>query len=189
MHLALYALAFASPEAVQEPAAPPPAVVSTPAPEARARSPGLLVVHLGLRTRSSGPANAALTFSRLLGDLRDSLRRSRNADTALAIALRTMTPAPTQPDRRGAEYDLTLEIGIGPDGFPRLAEVLERLAAGPVSVTEFRLGATPELDDWAKQMLSLAADSAQAAVGGARTVERLGQLALLFLAIRREVRH
>lgn len=187
MHLALFALAFASPEAVQEPV-PPPAEVSTPAPEARARSPGLLTIHLGLRTRSSGPANAALTFSKLLGDLRDSLRRSRTADTSLAIALRTMTPAQTPPDRRGAEYDLTLEIGIGPDGFPRLAEVLERLAAGPVSVTEFRLGATPELDALATQMLGLAADSAQAAVGGARTVQRLGQLALLFLAIRREVR-
>ena len=100
MYLALFALAFASPEAAQDPA-PPPAEVATPAPEARARSPGLLTVHLGLRTRSSGPANAALTFSRLLGDLRDSLGRARHADTSLAIALRSMTGTPSTvwPDR------------------------------------------------------------------------------------------
>ena len=181
MHQTLFALGlilFQTPHVAQP---PPPALQA--APESTAHRPtGRLAVRLGLRTRGPSPANAALTFSRLLGDLRDSLGRSHAVDSALPIELRSLLPAPN-----GKEYDLSLTVGIGPEALPDLLRVLDHLAAGPVTVTDLRFGAEGDLTALAGEMLQAVADSAGPPSAG-RTLGRLGELALLVLAIRREVR-
>ena len=161
-------------------AQPPPA--PAPADSAAHHPAGRLVIRLGLRTRSPSPANAALTFSRLLGDLRDSLGRSHAVDSALPIELRSLLPSPN-----GKEYDLSLTVTLGPDALPQFVQVLDRLAAGPVTVTDLRFDADGLVTGLAGQMLRAVADSAGPPSAG-RTLGRLGQLALLVLAIRREVR-
>lgn len=177
MHLTLFALGmvlFQTPRVAQ----PPPDAVA----------PARLVVRLGLKTRSPGPANAALAFSRLLGDLRDSMHRSRPADSALAIAIRSLLPTASPEDRRGKEYEVTMALTVGPDALPQLVQVLDRLATGTVAVTDLSIGAEGTLSDLAAQMLAAAADTATERPPGGSTVTRLGRLALLLLAIRREVR-
>ena len=188
MHMALCALAvLTSPPAqvVQPPPQAPPAdSAEVPAPSVAPR----LTIRLGLKTRSPGPANAALTFSRLLGDLRDSMHRSRPADSALAIAIRSLLPTASPEDRRGKEYEVTMALTVGPDALPQLVQVLDRLATGTVTVTDLSIGAEGTISGLAQQMLAAAADTASAHSSGGSTVSRLGRLALLLLAIRREVR-
>ena len=190
MHLTLFALATLvtpAPQVVQPPPQAPPADTAAEAvPEAPVAA--RLVVRLGLKTRSVGPANAALTFSRLLGDLRDSMRRSRPADPALAIAIRSLLPTASPEDRRGKEYEVTLSLTIGADALPQVAQVLDRLATGTVAVTDLSIGAEGEIPDLARAMLAAAADSSAGPPPGGSAVSRLGRLALLLLAIRREVR-
>ena len=179
MHQAFFALVFALPSAAQV-AQPPPA--PAPTQSVAPHHAGRLVVQLGLRTRGPSPANAALTFSRLLGDLRDSLGRSRAVDSALPIELRSLLPAPS-----GKEYDLSLTVTLGPDALPQFLQVLDHLASGPVRVTDLRFGADGDLTGLAGQMLQAVGDSAGPPSAG-RALGRLGELALLVLAIRREVR-
>ncbi len=179
MHQTLFALVFALLPAAQA-AQPPP--VAAPAEEVAPRAAGHLVVHLGLRTRGPSPANAALTFSRLLGDLRDSLGRSRAVDSALPIELHSLLPA-----ANGKEYDLSLTVTLGPDALPQFVQVLDHLASGSVTVTDLRFDTDGLVTGLAGRMLQAAADSAGPPSAG-RTLGRLGQLALLVLAIRREVR-
>ena len=183
MHLTLFALVVAlsqSPQVAQPPpTAPPESLTPRPA--------GRLAVRLGLRTKGESPANAALTFSRLLGDLRDSLARSRTADSALAIQIRSLVPAPGE-GRGDKEYDLSLALTLGPDALPRFVQVLDHLASGRVTVTDLRLGAEGELSELANQMLQAAADTSAGPPTGGSTIGKLSRLALLLLAIRREVR-
>ena len=188
MHLTLFALGlvlFPAPQVAQPPPQAPPAdSAEAPAPAPAAR----LTIRLSLKTRSPGPANAALTFSRLLGDLRDSMHRSRPADSALAIAIRSLLPTASPEDRRGKEYEVTLALTVGPDALPKVVEVLDHLATGAVTVTDLSIGAEGALPALAQQMLAAASDSAIAAPSGSSTLSRLGRLALILLAIRREVR-
>lgn len=187
MHLTLFALGvllFPAPQVAQP---PPPAVQEMP--ESTAHHPaGRLAVRLGLRTRGPSPANAALTFSRLLGDLRDSLGRSRPRDSALAIEIRSLLPTEGSTDRKGKEYELSLALTLGPDALPVFLQVLDHLASGTVTVADLRLGAEGELTDVAEQMLHAAADTGAGHRAGGSTVGKLSRLALLLLAIRREVR-
>ncbi len=188
MQLALFALALVSlpatptPQTPVEPRSPPVVAAEVE------RPPGRLAIRLGLRTRGPSPANAALTFSRLLGDLRDSLGRSRTVDSALAIEIRSLLPTASAADRTGKEYELSLALTLGPDALPRFIQILDHLASGRVTVTDLRLGAEGELTELAAQMLQAAADSGVGPPSGGRMVGRLGRLALLLLAIRREVR-
>ena len=185
MHLTLFVLGlalFPAPQVAQPPPAPATAESAETAPAAR------LALRLGLRTRSPGPANAALAFSRLLGDLRDSLHRSRPADSALAIAIRSLLPTASPEDRRGKEYEVTMTVAVGPEALPALVQVLDRLASGTVTVSELSIGAEGTLSDLAQQMMATLADTGAARPPGGSTVSRLGRLALLLLAIRREVR-
>ena len=186
MHLTLFVLGlslFPAPQVAQPPPQAPPAdSAETPA------SPPHLTIRLGLKTRSPGPANAALTFSRLLGDLRDSMHRRRPADSAVAIAIRSLLPTASPEDRRGKEYEVQLALTAGPDVLPALAQVLDRLATGTVTVTDLSIGAEGTFPALAQQMLAAASDSAIAAPQGSSTISRLGRLALILLAIRREVR-
>lgn len=165
---------------------PPPAAPATAESTAPHRA-GHLVVQLGLRTRGPSPANAALTFSRLLGDLRDSLGRSRAVDSALPIELRSLLPTSSATDARGKEYELSLAVTLGPDALPQFLQVLDHLASGPVTVTDLHFGADGELGGLAGQVLQAVSDSGPPRSGGG-TIGRLGRLALLILAIRREVR-
>jgi hypothetical protein len=188
MHLTLFTLALVSlpvtlsPQTPVEPRSPP---VVTGEVE---RPPGRLAVHLTLRTRGATPANAALTFSRLLGDLRDSVGRSHAADSTLAIEIRSLL-ATANPDQHGGkEYELTLALKLGPDALPTFLQVLDHLASGTVTVSDLRLSADGDLSELADQMLQTVADSGGGGGGAGRTVGRLGRLALLLLAIRREVR-
>lgn len=187
MHHTLFALAIlVSPplQVVQPPPLAPPAdSTEGEATPAAAR----LTIQLGLKTRSVGPANAALTFSRLLGDLRDSVHRTRPADQALAIAVHSLLPTASPEDRRGKEYEVKLALTVGPDAFPRVVEVLGHLAAGEVTVTDLSIGAEGALPELAQRMLAAAADTTIIAPAGSSKLTRLAQLALLFLAIRREV--
>lgn len=184
MHQTLFALVFTLLPAAQVAQPPPaPAPAAAVAPHAAAR----LVLHLGLRTRGPSPANAALTFSRLLGDLRDSLGRSHAVDSALPIEIRSLLPTASRADGRGKEYELSLSVTLGPDALPQFLQVLDHLAAGPVTVTDLRLGADGEVTGLAGEMLQAVTDSAGPHSGGG-TVGRIGRLALLLLAIRREVR-
>ena len=162
MQLALFALAL-----VSLPATPTPQTPVEP------RSP---------------PVVAALTFSRLLGDLRDSLGRSRTVDSALAIEIRSLLPTASAADRTGKEYELSLALTLGPDALPRFIQILDHLASGKVKVSDLRLSAEGELTDLADQMLRVVADSGGAPPTGRGTVGRLGRIALILLAIRREVR-
>jgi hypothetical protein len=190
MHLTLFVLTLAvspDPQVVQPPPqAPPPessaVVVPTPAPAGR------LSIRLGLRTRGPSPANAALTFSRLLGDLRDSLHRSRTGDPPLPIEIKSLVPTGTGDDRKGKEYELSLSLTLGPDALPQFLQVLDHLASGTVSVSDLRLGAEGELTDLADQMLRTVADSGATSTSVGSTVGRLGRLALLLFAIQREVK-
>ena len=188
MHLTLFALALVSlpaspiPQTTVEPRSPP--VVA----EEVERPPGRLEVRLGLRTRGPSPANAALTFSRLLGDLRDSIGRSHTADTALAIEIRSLQPTASAGGHSDKEYELSLSLKLGPDALPTFLQVLDHLASGTVTVSDLRLSADGELSALADQILQAVADSGGGGGGAGRTVGRLGRLALLLLAIRREVR-
>lgn len=188
MHLTLFALAVLvapAPQVVQPPPQAPPADATE---ATSVSSAPRLTIRLGLRTRSPGPANAALSFSRLLGDLRDSMHRSRPADSALAIAIRSLLPTASPEDRRGKEYEVTMALTIGPDALPQLVQVLDRLATGNVTVSDLSIGAEGTLSGLAQQMLVAATDTVSAHPPGGSTVGRLGRLALLLLAIRREVR-
>lgn len=188
MHLPLFALALVSlpaspiPQTPVEPRSPP--VVAGEV----ARPPGRLAIRLGLRTRGPSPANAALTFSRLLGDLRDSLGRSRPADSTLEIEIRSLLPTPGTSDRQGKEYEISLSLKLGPDALPTFLQVLDHLASGTVTVSDLRLSAYGDLSEVAGQMLQALADSGEEVRGPGRTIGRLSRLALLLLAIRREVR-
>lgn len=183
----LFALAIlVSPplQVVQPPPQAPPA--DTTREETPSTAPRL-VIQLGLRTRSVGPANAALAFSQLLGDLRDSMHRSRPADPALAISIRSLLPTASPEDRRGKEYEVTLALTVGPDALPKVAEVLGHLATGDMTVSDLSIGAEGTLPELAQQLLAAATDSAAVVPGGGSKLSRLAQWALLFLAIRREV--
>lgn len=181
----LFALAITLLPAAQV-AQPPPA--QAPAESLAAPPAGQLAIRLGLRTRGPSPANAALAFSRLLGDLRDSLGRPRSTDSTLAIEIRSLLPTTARTDRRGKEYELSLAVTLGPDALTRFLQVLDHLASGSVTVTDFRLGAEGESTDLADQILQAVADSGTGAPAASATMGRLGRLALLLLAIRREVR-
>lgn len=187
MHLTCFALAVLvspPPQVVQPPPQAPPAdSTEQEAPSVDAR----LTIRIGLKTRSLGPANAALTFSRLLGDLRDSMHRSRLADPALAITVRSLLPTASPEDRRGKEYEVKLAVTVGPDALPRVAEVLGSLATGDVTVTDLSIGAEGTLPELAQRMLAAATDSSVVAPAGNSRLSRLAQLAILLLAIRREV--
>jgi hypothetical protein len=187
MHLPLFMLALVSPPATLSPQTPvdprsPPVVAAEVE-----RPPGRLAIHLALRTHGPSPANAALTFSRLLGDLRDSLGRSRTSDSTLAIVIRSLLPTANTGNGNGKEYELSLSLTLGPEALPTFLQVLDHLASGTVSVSDLRLGADGELSELADQMLQAVADSGGGG-GTGRTIGRLGRLALLLLAIRREVR-
>ena len=188
MQLPLFALALVSLPASPIPQTPvesrsPPVVAGEVA-----RPPARLAIHLGLRTRGPSPANAALTFSRLLGDLRDSLGRSHTTDSTLAIEIRSLLPTASAADHRGKEYELSLSLKLGPDALPTFLQVLDHLASGTVTVSDLRLSADGALSELADQMLHTVADSGGGGGGAGHTVGRLGRLALLLLAIRREVR-
>ena len=185
MHLTLFALAITilpAPQVAQPPPSPAPTESVAP------HRAGQLAIRLGLRTRGPSPANAALTFSRLLGDLRDSLGRSHGTDPPLPIEIRSMLPTSGEGDGKGKEYELSLAISLGPDALPTFLQVLDHLASGDVTVSDLRLGAEGELTDLADQILKTAADSGIAPPSGGSKVGRLARLALLLLAIRREVR-
>jgi hypothetical protein len=152
------------------------------------RPPGRLAVHLTLRTRGPSPANAALAFSRLLGDLRDSIGRSRSPDSALGIEIRSLLPTANPDQRGGKEYELSLSLKLGPDALPTFLQVLDHLASGTVTVSDLRLSADGDLSALADQMLQTVTDSGAGGGGAGRTIGRLGRLALILLAIRREVR-
>jgi len=188
MHLTLFALALLSLPAAPSPQTPveprsPPAVA-----EEGEHPTGRLAIRLGLRTRGPSPANAALTFSRLLGDLRDSLSRSKQPDSALAIEIRSLLPTASGAEHGAKEYELSLSLKLGPDALPTFLQVLDHLASGTVSVSDLRLSADGELSDLADQMLRTVSDSGGGGGGAGRTVGKLSRLALLILAIRREVR-
>jgi hypothetical protein len=188
MHLMLFALALVSPPVTPIPQTPveprsPPVVAAEVE-----RPPGRLAIHLGLRTRGPSPANAALTFSRLLGDLRDSISRSHTADSALAIEIRSLLPTAGGAEHGAKEYELTLSLKLGPDALPTFLQVLDHLASGTVTVSDLRLSADGDLSELADQMLHTVADSGGGGGSAGRTVGRLGRLALILLAIRREVR-
>src|SRR6478735_8775617 len=112
MHLTLFVLALSAspvPQVVQPPPqAPPETAAAHVAIPASFLPTDRLAIRLGLRTRGVGPANAALTFSRLLGDLRDSLHRTRAGDPPLPIEIKSLLPMSTVEDRRGKEYELSL---------------------------------------------------------------------------------
>jgi hypothetical protein len=187
MHLTLFALALASlpvalsPQTPVEPRSPPVLAGEVE------RPPGRLAIRLGLRTRGPSPANAALTFSRLLGDLRDSLGRSHTTDSTLAIEIRSLLPTTSTTDHGTKEYELSLSLELGPDALPTFLQVLDHLASGTVTVSDLRLSADGDLSGLADRMLRTVADSERGG-GAGRTVGRLGRLALILLAIRREVR-
>ena len=188
MHLTLFALALVSPPVTPTPQTPveprsPPVVAAEVE-----RPPGRLALHLTLRTRGPSPANAALTFSRLLGDLRDSLYRSRAGDPPPPIEIKSLLPTGAGDDRKGKEYELSLSLTLGPEALPQFLQVLDHLASGAVSVSDLRLTAEGELTNLADQMLRTVADSGGGGRGPGATVGRLGRLALLLLAIRRDLR-
>ena len=170
-------------QVVQPPPQAPPAesIAPTLPPEGR------LTIRLGLRTRGPGPANAALTFSRLLGDLRDSLHRTRAGDPPLPIEIKSMLPTGGADDQKGKEYELSLALTLGPESFPHFLQVLDHLTSGNVTVSDLRLGAEGGLSELADQMLRAATDSGAVSPSTGSTLMKLGQLALLFFAIRREV--
>jgi hypothetical protein len=172
-------------QVVQPPPLAPPETVA--APVAAPAPAGRLSIRLGLRTRGVTPANAALTFSRLLGDLRDSLHRTRAGDPPLPIAITSMLPTGIGDDRKGKEYELSLSLTLGPDALPQFLQVLDHLATGNVSVSDLRLGTEGGLSELADQMLRAATDSGAVSPANGSTLMKLGQLALLFFAIRREV--
>ena len=188
MHLPLFALALVSlpatpaPQTPVEPRSPPVVAAEVE------RPPGRLAIHLGLRTRGPSPANAALTFSRLLGDLRDSLGRAHTSDSTVAIEIRSLLPTTSGAEHGAKEYELSLSLKLGPDALPAFLQVLDHLASGTVTVSDLRLSADGELSALADQMLRTVADSGGGSGGAERTIGRLGRLALLLLAIRREVR-
>ena len=188
MQLPLFALALVSlpvtptPQTPVEPRSPPVVAAEVE------RPPGRLAIHLTLRTRGPSPANAALTFSRLLGDLRDSLGRSRATVSTLAIEINSLLPTASPADRGGKEYELSLSLKLGPDALPTFLQVLDHLASGTVTLSNLRLSADGDLSDLADQMLRTVADAGAGPRGAGRTVGRLGRLALLLVAIRREVR-
>ena len=188
MHLTLFALALVSlpvsptPQAPVEPRSPPVMAGEVE------RPPGRLSIRLGLRTRGPSPSNAALTFSRLLGDLRDSLHRSRAGDLPPSIEIKSLLPTGAGDDRKGKEYELSLSLTLGPEALPQFLQVLDHLASGAVSVSDLRLTAEGELTDLADQMLRAAADTGAGPPTAGSTVGKLSRLALLLLAIRREVR-
>ena len=192
MHLTLFVLALGlspDPQVVQPPPqAPPETIAASLLLPAAAPPAGRLSIRLGLRTRGPSPANAALTFSRLLGDLRDSLHRSRAGDPPLPIAITSLVPTGSGDDRKGKEYELSLSLTLGPDALPQFLQVLDHLASGAVAVSDLRLGAEGELTDLADQMLRTVADSGAAPSSVGSTVGRLGRLALLLFAIQREVK-
>jgi hypothetical protein len=184
MHLTLFVLAFATlpgPQVAQPP--PPQAAVDSAAPRPARR----LSVRLGLRTRGPSPANAALTFSRLLGDLRDSMGRSRTTQAPLPIEIQSLLPTEGGSDRREKEYELTLALTLGPETLPTFLQVLDHLASGTVTVSDLRLGAEGELTALADQMLRAAGDTGAGLPAAGSTVGKLSRIALLLLAIRREV--
>ena len=186
MHLTLFTLALlslpaaASPQTPVEPRSPPVVAGEGGHPSGR------LAIRLGLRTRGPSPANAALTYSTLLGDLRDSLGRSNRSDSSLAIEIRSLLPTASGAEHGAKEYELSLAITLGPDALPQFLQVVDHLASGGVSVSDLRLSADGELSDLADRMLRTVSDSGGG--GAARTVGKLGRLALILLAIRREVR-
>jgi hypothetical protein len=187
MHLTLFALAVLVTPPLQVVQPPPQAPPADPT-ELETPSTGpRLTIRIGLTTRSVGPANAALTFSRLLGDLRDSMHRSRPADTTLAIAIRSLLPTASPEDRRGKEYEVKLALTVGPDALPKVVEVLGHLATGSVTVTDLSIGAEGTLPELAQRMLAAATDSSVVAPSASSKLSRLAQLAILLLAIRREV--
>jgi len=192
MHLTLFVLALSvspDPQVVQPPPQAPPETAAAPVAIPSSLLPtDHLSIRLGLRTRGVTPANAALTFSQLLGDLRDSLHRTRAGDPPLPIEIKSLLPMSTVEDRRGKEYELSLALTLGPDALPQFLQLLDRLASGNVTVSDLRLGAEGELSELAAQMLRAAADTGASAPSTGSTIGKLSRLALLILAIRREVR-
>ena len=189
MHLTLFLLAV-SPftQIVQPPPLAPPETVAAPVVIPAPTIPdGRLTLWLGLRTRGVTPANAALTFSRLLGDLRDSLHRTRAGDPPLPIEIKSLLPTSTVEDRHRKEYELSLSLTLGPDALPQFLQVLDKLATGTVSVSDLRLGAEGELSTLADQMLQAAADTGAGSRSTGSTLGKLSRIALILLAIRREV--
>ncbi|HEX7918764.1 MAG TPA: hypothetical protein VF454_05130, partial [Gemmatimonadales bacterium] len=84
--------------------------------------------------------------------------------------------------------ELSLALTLGPDALPAFLQVLDKLASGTVTVADLRLGAEGELNEVAEQMLRAAADTSGGSHAGGSTIGKLSRLALLLLAIRREVR-
>jgi hypothetical protein len=191
MHLTLFVLALSvspDPQVVQPPPQAPPETVAAPvAVPIPSMHNSRLSIRLGLRTRGVTPANAALTFSQLLGDLRDSLHRTRGTDPPLPIEIKSLLPTGTAEDRQGKEYELSLSLTLGPDALPQFLQVLDKLASGTVSVSDLRLGAEGEISELASQMLQAAADTSGSSRSVGSTIGKLSRLALLILAIRREV--
>lgn len=191
MHLTLFALALATSPVAQvvqpPPQAPPEAVAARVITPASLLSGSRLTIHLGLRTRGVTPANAALTFSRLLGDLRDSLHRTRVGDPPLPIEIRSLLPTGTGEVSSGKEYEMSLSLTLGAEALPQFLQVLDHLTTASVSVSDLRFGVEGGLTDLADQMLRAAADSGAGPPSTGSTLVKLGRLALLILAIRREV--
>jgi len=184
MHLTLFALALVALPSTTPAQVEPTAVSAIPA----GLLAGHLEIRLGFRARGPTPSGAALEVGSLLAALRDSLRGRRFGDSAVQMALRSLAPAPVKTDS-ATGYDATIALTVGATELPRLPELLATLAAaGPVAVSDVQVKLEPTPPPYAALLAQAVAASEQErltlpAIGG-----KIGTIALIILAIRRELR-
>lgn len=182
MHLAVFALLL-----TQSPLPPPPATGSRAPPAVvPGTSSSRLVVKVALRARGSGASNAAMRLSALLVALSDSLREPTATDSTPGIALERFGP---EAGGDGKAFEARVAVSLTPRAFPKLVALLGVLATGDrVELTDLRLGGDDPVATLADQMVRSAVDSGIATATARSTGSKLASLALLLLAIRREVR-
>jgi hypothetical protein len=185
MHLSLFAIAVAVLPHPPTPQVEPRSATSDLASPLLA---GHLEIRLRFRARGPTPSGAALEVGTLLTVLRDSLRGRQFGDPSTQLALRSLVPAASQTDSVGG-FDATISLTVGATELPRLAELFGALAAaGPVSVSDVQVKVEPGPVPYAA-LLALATGqedrepSALPSIGG-----KVGTIALILLAIRRELR-
>ena len=184
MHLTLFALAFALLPHPPLPQVEPAATLPHPA----GLRAGHLEIRLGFRARGPTASGAAVEVGRLLGALRDSLRGEQFADSAVGIALRSLTPAPSPGDSASA-FDATISLAVVPSELPRLPELLATLAkAGPVEVSDVQVKLGPDPAPYAALLAQAVAESERARLTIPSIGGKVGTIALVILAIRRELR-
>ena len=186
MNLSLFALALVSlhPVVVAPPQEDTPVVA---APSASARLPGHLEIRIDFRARGPTASAAALEVSTLLATLRDSLRDRRFGDSSLQLGLRALTPAPNPRNDPEQAFDAAITLTLGAGELPRLPELLAALtAAGPVAVSDVQVKFDQDPLPYAGLLAQAVAASEQQRLSLPSIGGKVGTIALILLAIRRE---